>query len=315
MEGKTVLVTGGLGFMGSEFIRFILGKYKEIKIINLDKVTYAANKDSLKAFENDIRYRFVKGDIANKKTVEPLVKEADVIVNFAAETHVDRSIKNPKPFINTNIYGVYTLLEACRKFTDKLFFQISTDEVYGSIKDGSFTENDRLDPRNPYSASKAGAEHLVNSYHNTYGINTMISRSCNNFGPWQNSEKLIPTIIKNSSKNKKIPVYGTGENIREWIFVSDHASAIDYLINNGKIGETYNVSAKTEKKNIDLVKLTLRLIDKKEDLIKFVADRPGHDWRYSVNPAKLHNLGWKPSVTFEEGLRKTIEWYKEIHKN
>ncbi len=311
MENKAVLVTGGLGFMASDFIRFVLSKYKNIKVTNLDKITYAANKDALMAVEKDSRYRFVKGDIAEKKAVEPLVEGSDIIVNFAAETHVDNSIKDPKPFIGSNICGVYTLLEACRKYSGKMFFQISTDEVYGSIKQGSFTEESKVDPKNPYSATKASAECLVNSYRNTYGIKTVISRSCNNFGPYQNPEKFIPTIIRNALKNKKIPVYGKGENMREWIFVNDHSRAVDFLIGNGKDGEVYNISAKTEKKNIDVAKTILKLLGKKDGLIDFVKDRPGHDWRYSVDPKKLYGLGWQPSFRFEDGIKTTIEFYQQ----
>lgn len=308
---ERILVTGGAGFIGSNFIRYMLEKYDDIEIVNLDKLTYAGNLNNLKDIEKDARYKFVKGDICNKHIVEKLVKISDIIVHFAAETHVDRAIIDAGSFVLTDVYGTYRLLEASKKFYIEKFVHISTDEVYGQIIKGSFSENNCLKPRNPYSASKAGAEMLVRSYFITHGLPVLITRSSNNFGPYQHPEKFIPKMIINTILNKKLPVYGTGKNIRDWIYVIDNCSAIDVVMRKGKNGEIYNIGAGNEWRNIDVVKLILRMMNGSENLIEFVEDRAGHDFRYSLNTKKIKKLGWKPIFEFKRALEITIKWYEE----
>jgi dTDP-glucose 4,6-dehydratase len=303
-----ILVTGGAGFIGSNFVRHMVRKYRDYEVVVLDKLTYAGRKENLHDVWDKIT--FIKGDIAKKEDVEKAVKNCDYIVNFAAETHVDRSIIEAGTFVLTDVYGVYNLLEAARKHEISKFEQISTDEVYGHIREGSFKEDDKLKPRNPYSATKASAELLCQSYFETYGLPIVMTRSSNNYGPYQHPEKLIPKTIIYALLNRPIPVYGKGENVRDWLYVEDNCEAIDLVLHKGKNGETYNIAAKQELKNIEVVKTILRLVKKPESLIKFVEDRLGHDLRYSLDIEKITKLGWKPKVKFEEGIKRTIEWYK-----
>ncbi|OGZ38686.1 MAG: dTDP-glucose 4,6-dehydratase [Candidatus Portnoybacteria bacterium RIFCSPLOWO2_01_FULL_43_11] len=307
-----LLITGGAGFIGSNFIRHILNKYPGYKIINLDKLTYAGNLSNLRDIENNPRYGFVRGDICDRKLVNFLVsKRPDAILNFAAETHVDRSILAPQDFIKTDILGTHTLLEAAKKYRTDIFIQISTDEVYGSILNGSFVEESPLRPNSPYSASKAGADLMVRAYQKTFAVPTLITRSSNNFGPFQYPEKLIPLFITNLLEDKKVPVYGDGEQVRDWVYVLDNCSGIDYVLHNGQIGEIYNISGNTEKTNLDITKIILTHLGKNESYIEYVKDRPGHDRRYSLSFDKLYNLGWRPRYDFSEAMVKTIQWYKE----
>ena len=305
-----LLVTGCCGFIGSNFIHYILQKYPDYKIVNLDKLTYAGNLENLKDIEDNKNYRFVKGDICDEKIVDEVVKGVDVIINFAAESHVDRSIGNANPFVTTNFFGTYVMLEAARKHKIEKFIQISTDEVYGSIKEGSFKETDKLEPSSPYSSSKASADLLALSYNITYKMPVIVCRSTNNFGPYQHSEKLIPLFVTNSLEDKKLPIYGTGENVRDWIFVKDNCAAIDTVLHKGKVGEVYNIGSGNEKSNIQITKLILKTLGKPESLIEHVDDRLGHDFRYSLDTTKLRKLGWQPEHKFEEAMRLTIDWYK-----
>lgn len=304
------LITGGAGFIGSHFIRLLL-KDQENEIINLDKLTYAGNLENLKDVENNPNYKFVKGDIADKQIVDSLVKDVDCIVNFAAETHVDRSIVDARQFIDTDIKGTFTLVESARKNNIKRFVQISTDEVYGHILEGSFKEDNMLQPRNPYSASKAGADLIALSFFSTYRIPIIITRSSNNFGPNQYPEKAIPLFITNILEGKKVPLYGDGLNIRDWIYVVDNCEAIKAVLDKGKKGEIYNISSGNEIKNIELTKNILGLMGKDETSIDYVEDRLGHDRRYSLDYSKIKDLGWKPRFEFEKSLSETIIWYKE----
>ncbi len=310
---KKLLVTGGAGFIGSNFIHYILAKYSDCRLINLDCLTYAGNLENLAVVQNDPRYTFVKGSIDNYDLVWDILQKynIDAIVNFAAESHVDRSILGPEIFIETNIRGTQVLLEAARKFGISRFVQISTDEVYGSLGDeGKFTETTPISPNSPYSASKAGADMLVRSYFKTFKMPVLITRCSNNYGPFQFPEKLIPLMIKNARDNKPLPVYGEGANIRDWIHVKDHCSAINLVLQNGKDGEVYNIGGENEWKNIDIVKAILDILDKPESLITFVKDRPGHDFRYAIDPSKIkRELGWNPEYTFKTGLEETIKWY------
>lgn len=308
-----ILITGGAGFMGSNFIRHLLRKYPDYHVINLDKLTYAGNLENLKDVERDFgdRYRFVRGDIASIKAVRAVVKGVDVIVNYAAETHVDRSILSPKAFIWTDILGTYTLLEAAKKYRVSRYLQIGTDEVYGSIEEGTFTEESAFDPSSPYSASKAGGDHLVRAYYKTYGLATMVTHSCNFMGPYQYPEKLIPLFITNLIEGKKVPVYGGGLNVREWIYTHDHCTAIDVLLHQGRPGESYNIGTEQERTNHETTRAILRELDRDEDWIEYVRDRPGHDRRYALSSAKLRALGWRPRYTFEEAIRETVRWYVE----
>ncbi len=309
-----ILVTGGLGFIGSNFIRYMLGRYPGLKIVNLDKQTYASCVDNLKDVSGSRRYKYVKGDIADAKTAEKAMSGCDAIINFAAETHVDRSIKDASVFIKTNVFGVYVLLELARKLKIKKFIQISTDEVYGSRLVGSFKEGDSLEPNSPYSASKASADLLVHSYIKTFRLPVLITRSSNNFGPYQFPEKVIPLFITNLLEGEKVPLYGDGLNVRDWIYVEDNCRGIDLALRKGKIGEIYNIAAGNEIKNIDLTGYVLKLLNKSEDCIQYVKDRPGHDRRYSIDIAKLRGLGFNLKYDFHEALKLTIDWYSRNQK-
>jgi len=306
---KKVLVTGGAGFIGSNYIRYLLKKYSDIEVINLDKLTYAGNLDNLKDIDGDPRYRFIKGDICDAEIVDPLVKEADIVVNFAAESHVDRSIGRPDDFIRTDVFGAFVLLEAARKHGVEKFIQISTDEVYGSIEQGSFKETDPLMPSSPYSASKAGADRLAYSYFVTYDVPVIITRCSNNFGPYQFPEKLIPLFVTNALEDKPLPIYGDGKNVRDWIYVEDHCDAIDFLYHHGQDGEVYNIGAGNERNNLEITEFILKELDKPRSLMKFVKDRLGHDRRYSLDCTKLREMGWKPRHSFDEAMKTTIRWY------
>ncbi len=303
------LVTGGAGFIGSNFIRLLLRERKDSEIVNLDKLTYAGNIENLRDVEGDRRYTFVKGDICDREVVEAAADGADLIINFAAESHVDRSINEPGSFIRTDVFGAYTLLEAARKY-DCGFVQISTDEVYGSISEGSFFENSMLSPSSPYSSSKAAAELLAKSYFTTYGLPVLVTRSSNNFGPFQHPEKLIPLFITNAMEDKPLPVYGDGQQVRDWLYVSDNCRAILAVIDRGKSGEVYNIGAGNELTNLQITEMILAGLHKPRSLIKFVKDRPGHDRRYSVEAAKIRQLGWHPEYEFGKALSETIGWYR-----
>ena len=305
-----ILVTGGLGFIGSNFIRYVLKEYPECFITNLDAVTYAGNPNNLKDLENNSHYHFIRGDICKKEDVEEAIKDCEIVFNFAAETHVDRSIIEAGTFVKTDVLGTYTLLEMSRKYDIKKFIQISTDEVYGSIETGSFKETNPLDPSSPYSASKAGADLLVRAYYRTYRLPILITRSSNNFGPYQYPEKLIPLFITNALRNKFLPVYGDGENVRDWLYVLDNCSAIDMVFQKGKLGEIYNVASGSEKANLEITHLILKELKKPDSLIRFVKDRPGHDRRYSLDFTKIEVLGWKPKYEFGDAVKDTINWYK-----
>lgn len=305
-----LLVTGGLGFIGSNFIRYILSSHKDYKIINLDKITYAGNPENLSNIKNNPRYKFIKGDICDAKLVSSVIKDADIVVNFAAESHVDNSIVNPAPFIKTNVMGTGILLECAKKGNIKKFLHISTDEVYGSIEKGSFKESDRLEPSSPYSASKAAADKLVKSYFTTYKMPLLIARSSNNFGPYQYPEKLIPLFITNLLEDRKVPLYGDGLYIRDWIHVIDNCIAIEFILNKGATGEIYNIAAGNEITNIELTRMILKELEKDETFIEHVKDRPGHDRRYSLDCSKIRKLGWKTKSSFKKALRETIDWYK-----
>lgn len=305
-----LLVTGGAGFIGSNFIKHIFKKYPAYKIINLDKLTYAGNLNNLIEIKNNKNYKFIKGDIGNQKLVDKLLKEIDIVVNFAAESHVDRSILDPTAFLKTNIFGTYTLLESAKKYKIKRYIQISTDEVYGSIKKGFFKETDRLAPSSPYSASKASADLLAMSYFTTYKLPVLITRSSNNFGPNQYPEKVIPLFITNILRGIKVPVYGDGLNIRDWIYVIDNCRAIDLVLHKGKEGEIYNIGTNNEKTNIELTKIILKEMNKSLDLIEYVKDRLGHDRRYAIDCTKIKLIGFRIKHKFNIVLQKTIEWYK-----
>lgn len=302
-----LLVTGGAGFIGSNFVRQVISTTNAV-VINLDKLTYAGNLRNIKDLRGEKHHRFVKGGIGDRKLVERLVKGVDAVVNFAAESHVDRSIQDPNIFVKTNVLGVQVLLDACRRSGVK-FQQVSTDEVYGSRMEGSFAETDPLSPSSPYSASKAAADMLVNAYKVTYDLDVTITRSTNNYGPYQHPEKLVPRLITNALRMKPLLLYGTGENIRDWIFVEDNCQAIQQVLEKGAKGGVYNIGRGEEKRNIDIAKRILHNLLLPEKLIRFVEDRPGHDFRYSLSCEKIRDLGWTPRVTFEEGLRKTIDWY------
>ena len=311
-----ILVTGGAGFIGGNFVHHMVEKYPDYEIVNLDLLTYAGNLETLKPVEDKPNYKFVKGDIADEPFMMDLFEKEgfDIVVNFAAETHVDRSIVDPGIFVHSNVMGVRVLLDASRKYGVKRYHQVSTDEVYGDLPldrpDLFFTEETPLHTSSPYSASKASADLFVLAYHRTFGLPVTISRCSNNYGPYHFPEKLIPLIISRALADEELPVYGKGENIRDWLHVSDHCKAIDLIIHNGKVGEVYNVGGHNEKTNLEVVKTILKALDKPESLIRFVTDRPGHDMRYAIDPAKLEKeLGWKPEYTFETGIKQTIDWY------
>ncbi|MBN2008372.1 dTDP-glucose 4,6-dehydratase [candidate division KSB1 bacterium] len=308
---KTYLVTGGAGFIGANYIHYLFEKYDDIHVYNLDKLTYAGNPENLKEFENNPNYTFIKGDICDPEFVGPLVAKSDIVVNFAAESHVDRSIGAPDDFIRTDVFGAFVLLESARKHGVEKFIQISTDEVYGSIEKGSFVETDPLMPSSPYSASKSGADRLAFSYYVTYDLPIIISRCSNNYGPYQYPEKLISLFITNAFENKQLPVYGDGKNVRDWIYVWDHCNAVDFIIHNGQNGEIYNIGGGNERTNLEITEFILKALDKPHSLIKFVTDRPGHDRRYSLDCTKLKNMGWKPEFNLETALQATVNWYRE----
>lgn len=306
-----ILVTGGAGFIGSNFIRQILKKYTDYEIINLDKLTYAGNPENLADLKKNKRYEFVKGDIADPRIVDKCVKQVQIIVNFAAETHVDRSIVSAGDFVQTNVFGTYTLLEAAKKYAIGKYIQISTDEVYGSIEKGAFKEADILQPSSPYSATKASADLLAMSYYTTYRLPVIITRSSNNFGPYQFPEKVIPLFITNVLEDKPVPLYGDGKNVRDWVYVLDNCEAIDQVMHKGKTGEVYNIGGSNELANIELTKKILDLLGKGDEFIKVVTDRLGHDRRYALDCFKLRSeLGWKPQYDFNQALKDTIDWYK-----
>ncbi len=311
MDNKKFLITGGSGFIGSNFIRYMLENYQGCSITNLDKLTYAGNPGNLQEFERDPRYSFIKGDICNPETVKKAMHEIDIVVHFAAESHVDRSINSSTDFVNTNVLGTNVLLENALKNNVERFIHISTDEVYGSIQKGSFKETDNLDPSSPYSASKAGSDLLVRSYCSTHKMPAIITRCTNNFGPYQYPEKLIPLFITNLLEDKKVPVYGTGKNVRDWIYVLDHCRAIDLIIQKGKTGEIYNIGSGNEKTNMEITEKILEFLGKDESMIQFVEDRKGHDLRYSLDFSKLKKLEWKPMYDFETAISETIKWYIE----
>lgn len=326
---KNLLITGGAGFIGSHLVRLMVNKYPEYRIVNLDKLTYAGNLANLKDIENMPNYKFVKADICDFEKMREIFTDYDIdgVIHLAAESHVDRSIKDPFSFAQTNVMGTLSLLQAAKlawegNFGGKLFYHVSTDEVYGSLQPdgGFFLETTKYDPHSPYSASKASSDHFVRAYHDTYGLPVKISNCSNNYGPFQFPEKLIPLFINNIRHNKPLPVYGTGENVRDWLFVEDHARAIDLIFHKGKVGDTYNIGGFNEWKNIDLIKVMIKVTDRllgrsegtSEKLITYVTDRAGHDLRYAIDSTKLHKeLGWEPSLQFEEGIEKTVKWYLE----
>ncbi len=306
-----LVVTGGAGFIGSNFVRFMLRRYDDLEVVNLDKLTYAGNLENLRDIEDDARYTFVKGDICDAAAVRGALQGADAVVNFAAETHVDRSISGPQDFISTDVLGTHTLLEAVRELGIARYVQISTDEVYGSTETGSFTEESDLAPSSPYSASKAGADLLVLAYYHTFGAPVLVTRSSNNYGPWQYPEKIIPLFITNAIDDQALPVYGDGLNVRDWLYVDDNCAGIDAVLRGGALGEVYNIGGGNEVKNLTLTRQILELLGKSPELIRFVTDRPGHDRRYSIDCGKLQDLGWHPATPFETGLEHTVSWYRD----
>ncbi|WP_286311113.1 dTDP-glucose 4,6-dehydratase [Romboutsia ilealis] len=313
---KKILVTGGAGFIGGNFVHYMVNKYPEYMIVNLDALTYAGNLETLKAVEDKPNYKFVKGDIADREFIFDLFEEEkfDIVVNFAAESHVDRSVEDPGIFVKTNVIGTQVLLDASKEFGVERYHQVSTDEVYGDLPldrpDLFFTESTPLNPSSPYSASKASADFLVHAYQRTFGLPATISRCSNNYGPYHFPEKLIPLMISRALNDESLPVYGNGENVRDWLHVEDHCSAIDLIIHKGRVGEVYNVGGHNERTNLEVVKTILKALDKPESLISYVTDRPGHDLRYAIDPDKLENeLGWKPKYNFDTGIDMTIQWY------
>lgn len=306
-----LLVTGGLGFIGSNFIRHMLSAHPDYSIVNLDKMTYAGNPANLADIEKDKRYSFIKGDICDAAIVEKAVSGVDAIVNFAAESHVDRSIVSAGSFVQTDVFGTYVLLEAVKKHKIGRFLHISTDEVYGSIQSGSFTEESTLSPNSPYAASKAGGDLVVRSYFKTFNLPVVITRSSNNYGPYQYPEKFIPLFITNALEDKKLPLYGDGKNVRDWLHVMDNCEGLDLVLQKGKVGEVYNIGGGNERQNLEIVKIILDELKKPESLVEHVKDRPGHDRRYSLGIGKIKKeLGWSPKRDFAKGLRETIAWYK-----
>ena len=329
MAKRNILITGGAGFIGSHVVRLFVKRYPDYHIVNLDKLTYAGNLENLKDIEAEPNYSFVKGDICDYERMVELFREYEIdgVIHLAAESHVDRSIKDPFTFARTNVMGTLSLLQAAKmcwegSYEGKLFYHISTDEVYGALEfdDKLFTEQTPYNPHSPYSASKASSDHFVRAYHDTYGMPTIVTNCSNNYGPYQFPEKLIPLFINNIRKGKSLPVYGKGENVRDWLFVEDHARAIDTIFHKGKVAETYNIGGFNEWRNIDLIKVLVKTVDRllgneegySSGLITYVTDRPGHDARYAIDSSKLkHELGWEPSLQFEEGIEKTVKWYLE----
>jgi len=310
-----LLITGGAGFIGSNFIRYMMYHYPHYQFVNFDKLTYAGNLENLKGLEDSPNYQFVRGDILNAELVEYVLKDCDVIVHFAAESHVDRSVLDPQSFVKTNVLGTAVLLEAARRL-NKRFHHVSTDEVFGSLSldepESAFSEDTKYAPKSPYSASKAASDHLVRSYFHTFNVAVTISNCSNNYGPFHFPEKVIPLFITNLLEGKKVPLYGDGKNVRDWIHVEDHCAAIDAIIHKGKIGETYVVGALQEKSNYDLTMTILEIMGFGEEMIEYVKDRPGHDRRYAIKPHKIMaELGWRPQITFEDGIRETVRWYEE----
>jgi len=305
-------VTGGAGFIGSNFVHYMLREHRDVEIVNVDLLTYAGNPDNLRAVAGDVRHRFVRADVADREAMEPLFAEGiDAVVHFAAESHVDRSIADPAVFVRTNVLGTQTLLDLALKYKVSRFLQISTDEVYGSLGEtGRFTERSPLAPNSPYSASKAGADLLVRAYHETYGLDVVITRCSNNYGPYQFPEKLIPLMIMNALQDRPLPVYGDGLHVRDWLHVEDHCRAVDLVLRKGTAGEVYNVGGNNERTNLEVVRTILRELGKPETLIAYVPDRPGHDRRYAIDASKIRNeLGWTPQYEFAAGIRDTIRWY------
>ncbi len=308
---RRILVTGGAGFIGSNFVRYMLRSHADLDILVLDALTYAGNLENLADVADDPRFYFFRGDIRDEAMVDNLVPNVDTIVNFAAETFVDRSIHEPGDFVTTDVVGTFRLLEAARKHGVERFVHISTDEVYGSVEEGSSVETDPVEPRSPYSASKAASDLLARSYYVTYGVPVIITRASNNYGPYQHPEKLIPFFITNALEDRPLPVYGDGQQVRDWLYVEDHCAAIDVVLRKGSIGEVYNVGGGYERTNLEVTRGILKALGKDESLIKYVKDRPGHDRRYSLDTTKLRSLGWAPKVGFEEGLPLTVKWYVE----
>lgn len=311
-----IIVTGGAGFIGGNFVHYMLNKYSDYHIICLDALTYAGNMETLEPVMNNPHFKFYKADIADRNAVYEIFEKEkpNIVVNFAAESHVDRSIDNPSIFLQTNVLGTGVLMDACRKYGIDRYHQVSTDEVYGDLPldrpDLFFTETTPLHTSSPYSASKASADLLVQAYHRTFKLPVTISRCSNNYGPYHFPEKLIPLMIANALYDKELPVYGKGENVRDWLYVEDHCSAIDLIIHKGRVGEVYNIGGHNEKTNLEVVKIILKELNKSENLIKYVTDRPGHDMRYAIDPTKIHTeLGWLPATKFEDGIKKTIKWY------
>ncbi|MBL7995845.1 dTDP-glucose 4,6-dehydratase [bacterium] len=305
----SILVTGGAGFIGSNFVRFMLKKYPSYRIIVLDALTYAGNRENLSDLEKDSRLTFYHGNICDRTVVDNLVSHVDAIINFAAETHVDRSIHEADSFVQTDVLGTLILLEAARKYKIERYLQISTDEVYGSIEQGAFTEEHPLAPNSPYSASKAGGDLMVRAHYKTFGTPTLVTRASNNYGPFQYPEKLIPFFVTNAIDDIPLPLYGDGMNIRDWLYVDDHCEGVDHVLHHGVIGETYNIGGGNERTNIDITQIILKTLNKPDTLIKRVADRPGHDRRYAVDTGKIEKLGWKPRFRFEDAVEETIQWY------
>ncbi|WP_281194382.1 dTDP-glucose 4,6-dehydratase [Halorubrum sp. F4] len=304
-----ILVTGGAGFIGSNFVHHVLSEHDDDEVVTLDALTYAGSQDNLDGVLDDPRHTFVEGNIRDRELVSELIEDVDAVVNFAAESHVDRSIKGAKPFVSTNVQGTQTLLDAANDADIDKFLQISTDEVYGQILDGKFSEEDRLDPRNPYAATKAGADLLARSYRTTHDLPVLITRTCNNFGPRQHPEKLIPKFIRNAAAGETLPVYGDGSNVREWIYVEDNCRALDLVLREGDVGEIYNIGSHAEKTNLEVTEAILEAVGADDELIEFVDDRAGHDQRYALEIEKIEALGWEPENTFEEGLERTVEYY------
>jgi len=305
-----ILVTGGAGFIGSNYVRYILTKYRDIKIVNMDLLTYSGRLENLHDIMNDSRHKFVKGDVRDRKKVQEVMKEGfNAVINFAAETHVDRSILEADSFITTDVYGTYILLDAARNYKVEKFVQISTDEVYGSIEEGSFKETDRLDPSSPYSASKTAADLMTLAFHKTYGLPVTITRSSNNFGPCQHLEKFIPKMTVRALHDQPLPLYGDGRQIRDWLYVTDNCEAIDTVTWKGAAGEVYNIASGNEHTNIEIAKLILQNLKKRQSLITFVPDRPGHDRRYSLDTSKIKKLGWGPKHSFEDAVKEAVNWY------